>query len=805
MKAVIMAGGKGTRLRPLTCGIPKPMVPLLNRPCMEYIIELLKKHNIYDIAVTVQYLSENIKNHFGDGSEFGVRLTYFEENSPLGTAGSVKNAEKFLNEPFIVISGDGLTDFDLEKAIQAHKEKQALATIVLTRVASPLEYGVVMTDSNGKITRFLEKPTWGEVFSDTVNTGIYILEPEVLSYFEAQQEFDFSMDLFPLLLSDQQALYGYVAEGYWSDIGNLQQYRQTQFDMLDRKVNIRIAATEVSPGVFAETGVVLPNKRKIKGPAYISSGVTLQEPLKIKEYTIIGRNNHISSGARFERTIIWDNNHFGNNVELSGATICSHVNTGFGAILYEGSIVGTGCSIGLKSVLKPNVKLWPNKVVQENSTIHTSLIWGEQMNSNLFGSSGITGIANVDITPDFASRLSAAYGAILPSRSTIILSASTHPFAQLIKTSLCTGLHAAGIHTIDLGYSISGVTRAAVKNLRVQGSIHVRLMDIQGEKRIRIEFMDAQGLPISKSTERKLENSYWQEDYVRCNMDSIGRTRLYSHAEDDYIHNLVDEMDMNLFEYCGLKIVIQYDQSELGSLMIKWIEQMGCKVISYHDPQESTNELIQLVKNNQANLGVYLNANGQGMMLVTESGTLVQEDLLTALKALVIFKSKPDYILGIPVSAPHTIETVAANWNGTIVRTKETARAMMEVSGDEMFNPLFDDIFATTKMIEAMLREQISISNLLAQIPQFFIVRDVVPCPWSEKGRIMRMLMSQANKSIVELVDGIKIFVEDGWVLILPDLDEPTFRIIAQSQTYHSAKKMITYYSNTIHDSYQTV
>ena len=181
MKAVIMAGGEGSRLRPLTCNRPKPMVPIANRPVMEHIIDLLKKYGIKDIAVTLQYMPEIIKDHFGDGSEYGVNLNYFIEDIPLGTAGSVKNAEDFLDETFIVISGDALTDINLDKALAFHWNRNAVATLVLKRVENPIEYGVVVTDKTGKITRFLEKPSWGEVFNDTVNTGIYVLNPEILN------------------------------------------------------------------------------------------------------------------------------------------------------------------------------------------------------------------------------------------------------------------------------------------------------------------------------------------------------------------------------------------------------------------------------------------------------------------------------------------------------------------------------------------------------------------------------------------------------------------------------------------------
>ena len=193
MKVVVMAGGFGTRLRPLTCNYPKPMVPMVNKPMLEHIIELLKKHNLNDILAVLYYHPEVIKDYFKDGTDFGVKVSYVGAVEDLGTAGSVKNAQELLRDPFLVISGDILTDFKLSEAIKFHKSSKALATIVLTRVTNPLAYGVVITDKNGKIEKFLEKPVWGEVFSDTVNTGIYLLEPEILKYIPSGKEFDASL------------------------------------------------------------------------------------------------------------------------------------------------------------------------------------------------------------------------------------------------------------------------------------------------------------------------------------------------------------------------------------------------------------------------------------------------------------------------------------------------------------------------------------------------------------------------------------------------------------------------------------
>ena len=213
MKAVIMAGGEGTRLRPLTSNAPKPMMPIANAPMMEHIVQLLRRHGFEEIVVTVAFMGNQIRNYFGDGSEFGVRMVYATEETPLGTAGSVRNARDELDDRFLVISGDVLTDIDLGAIVRFHEERNALATIGLSPVDDPLEFGIVITRDDGSVERFLEKPTWGQVFSDTINTGIFVLEPEVFDWIADGRQVDFSAEVFPALLEAEKPLYGAVLEG----------------------------------------------------------------------------------------------------------------------------------------------------------------------------------------------------------------------------------------------------------------------------------------------------------------------------------------------------------------------------------------------------------------------------------------------------------------------------------------------------------------------------------------------------------------------------------------------------------------
>src|SRR6476620_4520885 len=270
MKAVVMAGGEGTRLRPMTSSMPKPLLPVANRPIMEHVLRLLRKHGLNDTVVTVQFLASLVKNYFGDGEELGMHLTYANEEIPLGTAGSVKNAEDARkDDSFLVISGDALTDFDLSDLIAFHREKGALVTVCLTRVPNPLEFGITITDDEGKVERFLEKPTWGQVFSDTVNTGIYVMEPEVFAYVAAGESVDWSSDVFPTLLDLGLPVYGYIAEGYWEDVGTQESYMRAQADVLTGQVDVDLDAFEVSNGVWVAEGADVHPDAVLRGPLFI--------------------------------------------------------------------------------------------------------------------------------------------------------------------------------------------------------------------------------------------------------------------------------------------------------------------------------------------------------------------------------------------------------------------------------------------------------------------------------------------------------------------------------------------------------
>src|SRR6266496_1485370 len=296
------------------------MVPIVGKPCMEHILELLKNHGFDEVIVTLAFLPQAIRSYFGDGESLGLSIEYSVEESPLGTAGSVRlDGATRLDETFLVISGDALCDVDLTKLVKAHREKEAAVTIGLKSVENPLEFGIVVTDEDGRVERFLEKPSWGQVFSDTINTGIYVLEPEVLRHIPTDRPYDFSKELFPLLLEMGRPIYGYVCEGYWQDIGNLDQYRQANFDALDEKVALNISGLKIRGDVWVGEGVEIDDVEGVEGPAFIGNYCTVSPESSVGPYTVLGPGTTLRERARVSRSVIDASCYIGRSATIEGA------------------------------------------------------------------------------------------------------------------------------------------------------------------------------------------------------------------------------------------------------------------------------------------------------------------------------------------------------------------------------------------------------------------------------------------------------------------------------------------------------
>ena len=337
---MILAAGVGSRLDPLTRAIPKPMVPIVNRPVIEHIVLDLKKHGFNDIRVNVHYLGDVIEQGLGDGSRLGVRISYAQEDKLWGDAGSVKRSQDFFaGETFLVVGGDDISDIDLSGLMQMHREKKAASTIATTVVDDPSQFGIVVTDDDGRITRFLEKPKGGDVFSNTANTGVYVFEPGVFDLIPPDTFYGFGNDVFPQLLAEGRPLYGFATKSYWKDVGNLQVYRQTNFDALNGLVHLDFGLIQDLPGVWKGENVQIDPTAEIGSPVVLGNGATIGAGAKVQANTIIGDGCVIEANVTLKDTILWAGARVSAGTQLERCVVGTNAQVQSNVAIFDANIV----------------------------------------------------------------------------------------------------------------------------------------------------------------------------------------------------------------------------------------------------------------------------------------------------------------------------------------------------------------------------------------------------------------------------------------------------------------------------------
>lgn len=816
MKAIIMAGGPGTRLRPLTCDLPKPLVPILNKPCMEYSIELLKDHGITQIGVTTYYLPEMIRDYFGDGSRWGVDLEYFLEEEPLGTAGSVRNATEFLDETFIVISGDALTDIDLSTALAYHRQKGGIATIVLSHQEVPLEFGVVITDQNGQINRFLEKPSWGEVFSDLVNTGIYIFEPEIFNYYERGIKYDFSKDLFPLLMQTGQQLYGYESQAYWSDIGDAEQYLKTQLDILAGQVAVHLDLKEVKPGVWLGPNTEIPPDVGLKAPIFIGADVLIRPGTNL-EAVIIGDGTIVEAGSSLKKSILWPGVYVGGNVEVRGSFLCDGVKVKNNTRIFEGAILSKETTIGRHVTIQPNVKIWPRKTVDDYTNLDRNLVWAPKWRKRLFNTYGVHGLANIEMTPEFVAKLASAYGSAFPMGVEIVVSSDNFAVSRMLQKSIVAGLLSAGMKVVDLGEIPSPVTRYSVGVMEAEGGMHVRLCYDDPEEVI-IEFIDHHGLMIERSSEKKIEQKFFSEDFQRVEEDNVGDYFFAPQMGESYLTGLISLLDRDRIRRHRFQVVLDYEFDSLNQILPVLLDRLGCHTqstynyglgkqpLSYGSRLTMAQRIGEMVVDQAANLGVIIDHNGENLTLITETGRIVTEEERQIILAMTLLEKSIDKLV-LPISAPTYIADLAARYGVEVLFTRSDRPTVMQnffqqsgLNGEPFFYPYGDGVAALALILDFLAKQEISLEALIQSIPQFFTSLADVDCHWEEKGKIMRRLIKNMDQEDIELVDGVRVNHDHGWTLIYPDGDEPVFHVYTEADNPEIAAEISQEYVHMIED-----
>jgi mannose-1-phosphate guanylyltransferase/phosphomannomutase len=699
----------------------------------------------------------------------------------------------------------------------------------LTRVANPLQFGVVITRVDGKITRFLEKPTWGEVFSDTINTGIYILEPEVLDLIPAGEEFDFSKNLFPMMLDRGMPLYGHISKGYWRDIGNLNEYQDAHLDILRNAVRLPLEGKKSYNAYVGEGTTVDTTPDTISGIVVIGKNSKIHRDVVLSN-SVIGDHCELKPGTVVRNSVLWDGVSVGVNAEILSAVVGFNTRVGDHARIAENVFVGDHCSIGKSATLFSNIKLWPEKSVEDGATVTRSLVWEDRWLRELFTNSRVTGISNVDMNSEFGAKLGAAFGALVGPGATVITSRDSDNVSRMINRALICGLMSSGVHCSDLRATSIPIVRYELKVGKERGGFHVRKSPFD-KNLTDIIFFNADGKDLPSNKTKAVDRLFYGEDFARAPHESVGTVAFPERVTESYVSRFLETLKIQDIRSAGLKTVIDYSNGVASTIFPNILGSLNVQVVSlnaYLDKsrltrtkeefEQSVRELSFVVTHLKYDIGCMLDAGAEKLSVVDENGVMIPGDRLLTLMTKLVKMVHPELdAVAVPVSATGEIDLLADSMGFSVVRTPDSHLALMDAAskqnmqfvggtkGGFVFNGFLfasDGMYSVAKLLEFMAITGKRLGELDRETVRLHLVKDNVPCSWHVKGRIMRRLLKETEMERRELIEGIKLHVgkPDGYtsVLLRPDPARAVFHVNAESPEKSVAEELSDEYIRKI-------
>lgn len=831
MKAVIMAGGFGTRIQPLTNSIPKPMLPIMNRPMMEHTIVSLRDLGIKEFIVLLYFKPEIIKDYFKDGKAWGINITYVIPDDDYGTAGAVKKAQEFIgDENFIIISGDLVTDFDFQKIFDYHKSKNSKLTITLTSVENPLEFGVVIANEEGVIQKFLEKPSWGEVFSDTINTGIYIIEPEILNYIPNNENFDFAKDLFPMLMNKGIELIAGYAEGYWRDVGNPESYRDVYDDILSGKIKFKLdgeAIKYVDGVLICEEDNVIDESVEVVGIVVIGNNVTIKKGARLNN-VVIGDNVTIGASSKICNTVIWNNVEIGKNTKLDGCVICNNNRIGKNVTAKSGMILAEGCEIGELAVVEQDVTIWPDKMIQEASIVSRSVILGSKYKNSIFENGLVIGKSNVELSCEMATKLAEAFGAQLPVGSTVLVSRDSSKSARMLKRAFLGGLLSSGMDVIDYRAIPSAVMRCSLSyHDEYTAGIHIN-QKLDDPTSTVITFYNHEALRINNETAKKVEKAFFKETFRRVDYSRIGQIIPSDHEKEyvGYKKGMEELLQSHMFKCLNCRVAIDVMHGMSSEVFPDILNDMGVDNIMFnaHPDEQRLENINTLMKRSYGDMSAVINAlkldagfmiypHGQRLDILCDKGiVLSKQAALFVVLTLLNMEAKEKGVekrVFLPTWAADFVRfehLKIERGQYANFKSEQMKRYDLVTTGEgnfafTEFATHRDSMYATLKILEMIVNHRVKLSELIEALPTFYYHTFQVPCTQANKGKMMRMFLEDSKGKKSSTLDGVKIWLDQhDWVLMIPDQYSDHLNLYIQAKTAKQGEHIYETYKTKIEE-----
>ncbi|MDR3345262.1 MAG: NTP transferase domain-containing protein [Oscillospiraceae bacterium] len=766
MRTVILAGGEGTRLRPLTCDIPKPMARLCGKPILEYLFDGLLRAGINSAALTLGYLPQVIEEAYRGG--YGdMAPEFIREEEPLGTAGSVRNALGDSRESAFVLSGDALCNYDFAEILRSHKASGASVTIVALRVDDPREYGLLRTDSAGFVKGFIEKPGWSQAVGGLANTGIYVLEPDALERIPLGRQYDFAKDLFPLLLREGKAIHCHAAPGYWCDVGDISTLLHASRDMLDSE---QMFLQDGQDGIF---GTRPMGNYTIKPPVYFGENVHIDEGAVLGPYTVFEDGASVGAGAKVRRSILMPGAVIEANSRVTGSLLCHDALVRRGASLFEGSVLGAGAVAGEDSSVEPGVRIWPGQRVEVGYTVRENLQYGGARRE-IFGDFGLD--AGGRLTPRFCAALGTAMASVPECRRAGIAHDGS-PRAKSLARALSGGLQYGGASVWDFGESFPAQAEYCAAFSGRSFSVFVRgnTLLAAGEG----------ALPLPRGVERAIEAALERAQEHPAQDDQIRDTADMSNIRAAYRQELrrqtgsvtgseltgknrSDVPEGAPLPLAGLSVGVEGTNPLPREILRETLQDLGCDIFG-------------------GRLTLRLNASGGRVGAWTrETGQQPFEKLL-ALCCLNEFRH--GHSLALPSDAPLFLDTLARQNGCTLMRYLHSPSDGSDAAARKAAQSTpwtRDGLFLAVRLLAIMSNRGMSLAELLAELPTVHVRQSFA------HGNPSRLaeLSGKTDLEPLDAPEGFLLRKGLGRLLILPGKGGRRLRILAEAESMETAAEL---------------
>ncbi len=732
MQAIIMAGGEGIRLRPLTSDIPKPLAPLCQKPVLMYILDLLRKYSFKKATLTLMYKADKIIDEFDEGIYKDIDLNFSVEKEPLGTAGCVKLA--CTDSEVLVISGDAMCDFDLAQAVKFHREKNADATIVVKKVTDPREFGLVLFDSDNRIKGFIEKPSYENCTTDMANTGVYILSKKAIDLIENGKKLDFAADIFPLMLKSNMMLYAYEDNGYWCDIGDFNSYKKCQKDMLEGVVSCNVEGCKRQNGVYSKSSILNYNGVKFIPPVYIGENVRIGIGSIIEAGTVLSDNVTIGENARIHSCIILDNAFIGDRVSCTGSVICKNTKILRESRIEDNAVIGENAVVGENSTVSQNVKVWQNKSIDRNFNAVCDIKFGNGKSLYL-DDEGICGETNGSVSCMTAMMLGSSI-ATGTEENIVALGYSSGDVSRAMSVAFSSGTVSAGSDVWDFGICSQPELDYCMFISKITSGCY-----IEGGEITKMRALSQYGLPPTRKQERKIEAGLNRGEYASVNAVDFGKIKNTENIKQLYEKSLSDILPV---KFNGFYANVKCDDENITSLMDR--------IISVRNDYDGMKITVNLT--NGARLATFY----------SEDTGYVFYGKLVILCCKIFFEYGKD--VSLPYHFPRVAENVAQKYNRKVMRyyncsCDESDKEARSHACESRF--VRDGMYLCCLVLGYLSEKGITLKEALCDIPQFYTTAKYVSISKSPS-QVLKNICSCKNG----FSEGVAIDDDRGRVLIRP-------------------------------------